>query len=220
MTKPYLTEADRAYIRANYFELEDLCRGREETPDEVRRLIDDGVLPQPSYTIDDVGMFPADYFQLPDESGGVDGLRELFEQRYRAAAAQYPELATHESVESAWRAYLRGTWGECLRQVTPETVVRKRALVSSLCKLICLPRPRQSEWRERLRQEVNELDQIEREFAPNYDRAEAWNDRPPTRDLLIEAARARFPEAFADRHQDREKADDPRPLQKAGAAKR
>ena len=41
MTKPYLTEADRAYIRANYLELEELCRGREETPDEVRRLTDD-----------------------------------------------------------------------------------------------------------------------------------------------------------------------------------
>jgi hypothetical protein len=43
---------------------------------------------------------------------------------------------------------------------------------------------------------VTELDELEREFAPDYDRAE-WHDRPPTRDLLINEARRRFPEVFA-----------------------
>jgi hypothetical protein len=193
---PYFTAADRAYIRANYFELEELCDGRDDDPAEVRRLIADGLLPQPSYTVDGVGMFPADYFRLLDEAGGVEPLRHLFEGRYRAAAAPYPALATPAAVETAWRAYLDGIWGQCLRDVTPEVALRKRALVDSLCKLIALPRPRSADWRERLRAEVTALDEIERDFAPDYDRAE-WHERPPSRDLLIEVARERFPDVFA-----------------------
>jgi hypothetical protein len=197
MADPNFTPADRAYVRANYFELEELCTGRDLEPDEIRTLIDEGLLPKPSYTIDGKGMFPGDYFQLYDEADDVERLREVFEQRYRAAANAHPELATSAALETAWRAYLNGVWGQCLREVTPEVMVRKRALVDSLCKLIALPRPRSPEWRKRLRAEVDELDQIEREFAPDYDRAEEWNERPPSRDLLIDVARREFPEVFA-----------------------
>jgi hypothetical protein len=195
VTERYFTAADRTYLRANYFPLEELCEGRGENPADARRLIEDGLLPQPSYTVDGIDMFPADYFELYDQAGGALRLREFFERRYRTAAAGYPDLATEESVQTAWDAYLRGVWGQCLRHVTPETAVRKRALVDSLCKLIALPKPRDPEWQEQLRSEVKGLDEIEREFAPDYDRAE-WNDRPPTRDLLIDEARRRFPEVF------------------------
>jgi hypothetical protein len=197
MVEPFFTDADRAYLRANYFELEELCAERPERPAEVRDLIDRGVMPRPSYTVDGREMFPADYFQLCHDAGGVEGLREHFETRYRAAAKSHPELATPAAIERAWQAYLDGIWGQCLNHVTPEVMVRKRALVDSLCKLVALPRPRSAEWRQRLRAEVDELDRIERDFAPDYDRAEDWNDRPPTRDLLIETARRRFPEVFA-----------------------
>ena len=204
MTKRHFTEADRAYLRANYLTLEELCAERGEDPSEIRQLIDQGLLPQPSYTVDDAEMFPADYFQLYDDAGGCVGLRDLFEDRYRTAATPHPDLATREATDSAWSAFLGGIWGQCLRDVTPETIVRKRALVNSLCKLIALPRPSQAEWQQRLRAEVTELDQIEREFAPDYDRAEEWNERPPTRDLLIEVARQRFPEVFDEEKGDRQ----------------
>ena len=197
MTEPYFTEADRIYISSNFFELEELCADRREKPEEIRRLIDEGVLPQPSYTVDGTAMFPADYFRLYDEAGGVDGLHRLFQERYLAGAREHPQLATTESAETAWQAYLAGTWGQCLREVTPEVVVRKRALVDSLCKLISLPRPRSETWQARLRAEITELDDIEREFAPDYDRALEWNERLPTRDLLIETARERFADVFA-----------------------
>ena len=197
MTEPHFTEADRSYLGANYLTLEELCADRSEGPAEVRRLIDQGLVPRPSYVVDGVGMFPADYFDLYAEAGGCEGLRPLFEQRYRTAAAPYPDLATPEALDLAWRAYLDGIWGQCLRAVSPETIVRKRALVDSLCRLIALPRRRAPEWREQLRADVAELDRLEREFAPDYDRAEEWNERPPTRDLLIEVARERFPEVFA-----------------------
>jgi Family of unknown function (DUF6058) len=197
--EPFFTEADRIYIRANFFELEELCADRPEDPAEIRLLIAEGRLPQPSYTVDGRGMFPADYFELYDDAGGTAGLRELFEDRYRAAARDQPQLVTADGLKTAWRAYLAGVWGQCLREVTPESIVRKRTLVDSLCKLIALPRPGSDEWRERLRAEVTELDQLEREFAPDYDRADDWNERRPTRDLLIEVARDRFPDVFAER---------------------
>jgi hypothetical protein len=197
VTEPSFTAADRAYIRANYVELEELCEGRDVEPDEVRSLIERGLLPKPSYTVDGKGMFPADYFELYDEAGGVERLHDLFEERYRAAANAHPDLSTPAALETAWRAYLNGVWGQCLHEVTPEVMVRKRALVDSLCKLIALPRPRSREWQDRLRAEVEELDQIEREFAPDYDRTEKWNERLPTRDLLIDVARREFPEVFA-----------------------
>ena len=58
-----------------------------------------------------------------------------------------------------------------------------------------LARPRSTEWQRALREHVEELDALEREFAPDYDRSEE-QERPPTRDLLIEAARQRFADVF------------------------
>jgi hypothetical protein len=74
--------------------------------------------------------------------------------------------------------------------------VRKNALVSSLCKLLVLARPREADWRQAFREQVDELDALEREFSPDYDRSDQM-DRPPTRDLIINAARQRYPEVFA-----------------------
>ena len=68
-------------------------------------------------------------------------------------------------------------------------------LVTSLCELLVLARPRNPEWRAALRGQVEQLDALEREFAPDYDRSEE-QERTPTRDLLIEAARQRFPDVF------------------------
>jgi hypothetical protein len=42
--------------------------------------------------------------------------------------------------------------------------------------------------------DVSALDELERDFAPDYDRRRF--DRPPTRDLLVAAPRERFPEVF------------------------
>ena len=181
---PEFTEADLAYLAANYVTLEQLCEGRAESPEEVRALIVERRLPQPSYTLPDgTGMFPADYFRLVDEAGGVDGLREHFAARHRAAGGVDPT--------DDWETYLNGTWGVCLRDVVPETIVRKNTLVTSLCELLVLARPRAAEWRQALRVQVDELDGLERPFTPDYDRSDQV-DRLPTRDLIIAAARERY----------------------------
>jgi Family of unknown function (DUF6058) len=187
------TEADLAYLSANYVTLDELCADRAESAEEVRRLIEERKLPQPSYVLPDgTGMFPADYFRLVDDAGGIEGLREHFAARHRAASA----ARQGNDLEQDWKMYLDGTWGICLRDVTPETIVRKNVLVWSLCELLVLARPRYADWGQALREQVDELDELEREFAPDYDRSDAV-DRLPTRDLIIAAARQRYPEVFA-----------------------
>lgn len=188
------TQADVAYIKANYRTLDELCIERTESTADVQALIDQGRLPQPSYVLDDdTAMFPADYFRLVEEAGGVDALRSHFAARYRAASRREP--AHVDELDRDWDAYMNGVYGVCLREVRPETIVHKAVLVSSLCELLMLPRPRSLDWRRTLREQVDELDALEREFAPHYDRS-GEQDRPPTRDLLVSAARARFPEVF------------------------
>jgi Family of unknown function (DUF6058) len=184
-----LTAADIAYIRADYVTLDELCAERDEEPADVRRLIAEGVLPRPSYVLQDGSeMFASDYFRLVDDAGGPAALRAHFADRLRAAGG--------DDLASDWQAYLAGIYGVCLRDVTPETIVRKARLVSSLCELLMLARPADPEWRERLRAEVDELDELEREFSPDYDRDEARFGRKPTRDLIITTARERHPDVF------------------------
>src|SRR5947208_5255682 len=120
-----MTEADLEYISSNYLTLEQLCDGRAESPHELRSLNAARRLPQPSYVFPDgTGMFPADYFRLIDEAGGVDGLREHFGARHGAVEGR--------DLEQDWEMYLDAIWGICLREVTPETIVRKNTLVNSL----------------------------------------------------------------------------------------
>jgi hypothetical protein len=184
------TAADLAYIRAGYLTLDELCAVRDETPADVRRLIDGALLPRPSYVLDDgTEMFPADYFRLADEAGGPAALPAHFDKRLREAGC--------DDVQSEWQGYLSGLYSVCLRDVTPETIARKTALVSSLCERLVLARPRDPTWRELLRAEVDELDELEREFSPDYDRNEERFGCKPTRDLLINAARERYPDVFA-----------------------
>jgi hypothetical protein len=188
------TDADAAYVASHYFTLEELCSGRADAPDGVRDLIERGALPALSYVLDDgTGMFPADYFVLVDQAGGPGGLRREFERRHRAAGGNPAEL------EEDWQGYLDGIYGVCLRQVLPETMVRKTELVNSLTTLLDHPHPDDEHWRGQLRREVWELDSLEREFSPDYDRSARF-PTPPSRDRLVGAARERFADLFADRH--------------------
>lgn len=187
-----LTEADLEYVEANFCTLGALCAGREETTAEVEALIEQRRLQRPSYVLPDgTGMFPADYFVLVDDAGGLEALQGHFADRHRRASVE--EQAS--SLEQDWQGYLDGTYGVCLRSTTPEAIVRKSTLVSSLCVLLVLARPSDTDWKQALREQVEELDALEREFAPDHDRDGRFG-RLPTCDLLVEAARERFPEVF------------------------
>jgi hypothetical protein len=178
-----MTAADVAYVRANYLTLDEACAGRSETPDEVRKLIARGELPQPSYVLPDgTEMVPGDYFDLADAG------RQDFARRFLSAGGATADL------EEEWQGYLSGAYGVCLKEQSPENIVRKDRLVRAIERLLDGPKPHDPAWSDELRTSVDELDLLERPFAPDYDRAR-WG--PSTRDRCITAARERFPDVFA-----------------------
>jgi hypothetical protein len=187
---PDFTAADLAYIRRDYLDLETACAQRGIAIDDARALIAARVLPRPAYVLEDgTEMVAPDYFALLDEAGAPDRVRAGFEERYRAAGGDPGTL------DEEWDDYLSGVYAVCLKRVSPETIVRKTALVESLTALLERPRPDDVAWRHKLREQVAELDALEREFSPDYDRSDRFG-QPPTRDRLIAAARERYPAAF------------------------
>ena len=178
-----MTAADVAYVEANYLSLDQACAGRAETPEEVRALAAAGRLPQPSYVLPDgTEMVPADHFVIADAG------REAFERQFLAAGGGPDE------VNAEWDGYLSGAYGVCLKEQTPANIVRKEAFVKEISGLLAAPEPGESSWRSRLRTAVDELDELERPFAPAYDRAR-WG--PSSRDRCVTAPRERYPEIFA-----------------------
>ena len=180
-----LSEADVAYVRGSFRPLGEVCRDHGDRLEDVHRMIRERRLPAPSYVLPDGSeMVPPDYFALVDEAGGPPRLREEFERRHRAAGGADAEL------EEDWQGYIDGLYAVCLRSVSPETIVRKSELVRSIGALLEAEAPDEGE----LSRQVDELDTLEREFSPDYDRRRF--PRPPTRDLLIAAAHERFPDIF------------------------
>lgn len=167
-----------------------MCADHGDRLETIEGLIGERRLPAPSYVLPDgTGMVPADYFALVDEAGGVEQLRDEFERRHREAGGPPGEL------DADWVGYIDGIYAVCLRSVSPESIVRKEQLVVSVGLLLEHPQPDDAAWQERLAREVEELDALEREFSPDYDRQRF--ERAPTRDRLIVAARELFPELFA-----------------------
>jgi hypothetical protein len=189
LTQPTLIQADVEYITEHFVPLEGACRRHGDDPETVRAEIERGRLPRPTYVLDDgAEMVPPDYFRLVDEAGGIDRLRDHFVASFRAAGGPPAEA------EAEWSAYLTGEYGACLREVTAAGIVRKDELVRRIETLLEEPRPGSAEWGERLRASVDELDELEREFAP-YDRIRFGG--PVSRDRLISAVRERYASVFA-----------------------
>jgi hypothetical protein len=191
MSEAEFSSADIEYIRANYRRLEQLCLESGHDPAEVHQLIRATQLPAPSYVLPGGDeMVPQDYFHLVHEAGGPERLRDEFERRYREAGGAEDELAAD------WEGYMEGVYGVCLRQVSPETIVRKSELVTSIEGLLAEAKPKDAGWQNRLHQDVQELDRLEMEFSPDYDRNRF--DTPPSRDRLIAVAHERYSEIFAE----------------------
>jgi hypothetical protein len=181
-----MTERDIAYVETQYIDLPSLCRQRGWPLATVRREIDEGRLPAPSYQLPDGRMMvPGDYLDRVAAAAGVDLLPSYFAGRY----------ADPEDFDEVWATYIEGTWGICLRRVTPENIRRKGQLVELLQKLLGHPAPNDRDWTDQLVAAVTELDALERPFAPDCDRTRFG--RPPTRDTLIEEPRRNFPSLFA-----------------------
>ena len=127
--------------------------------------------PGPSYVLEDGRAFyPRDYQD-----------QEVDEGRFRQRMAREMQRLGFSDLDpdSEWKAYLAGLYGVCLRSATPENIVRKEELLHRIDGLL-----------RGLREAVDALDALEREFAPDYDRARFG--RPTTRDTHITKLRSSF----------------------------
>jgi hypothetical protein len=107
-----MTPADDAYVDRHFVTLDELCVGRDETPDQVRAHMLAGRLPLPSYLRSDgVEMVPADLLDLAGRAGGIDRLPAWFRSWW----------ADQGKAAEEWRSYLSGQY-ICLRSVRPDTV--------------------------------------------------------------------------------------------------
>jgi Family of unknown function (DUF6058) len=164
-----LSGADLRYLSEQFVPLADLC----DDVEDARRRIASGDLPALPYP--GLEFVPADYFELP--------LGDSFAERYRG-----------DDLADDLDGLMSGMYFVCLREATPENIVRKDRLVTSVRALLAEPRPDNSTWCAALRSQVDELDELERPFSPDYDRQRFG--RPTTRDELIAEPRRRYPDAF------------------------
>lgn len=185
---PVLTGDDLEYVRTNYFSLEEVARREQVESDQLAGWIQAGHLPRPAYLLpDETPMFPHDLLALVRSAGGVDTLPAHFAQRTELAARLLGFGANTR--EADWEDYRSGEYGICLRQVTPETLVLKEALVERLDRALAAPRPEDPRWRRALAFEVDGLDALIRPFA-QVDRVRFG--RPTSRERLVVAPRRRW----------------------------
>lgn len=193
------TESDIRYVITEYRTLDELLDGRTETAAAIHALISGGRLPRPTYVLPSgEARFPPDYFALADEAGGVDALPARFRARYLAAAASSPTAAA--DAEEDWAGYLSGSFGVCLRAVTPEAMAEKNRLIRRIEALTAAPEVADAAWRRELRDAVDALDALERPFT-DFDR-QRWGDT--SRGRHIDRVRERYRAAFEEAAQGRE----------------
>lgn len=191
---PLLSLADKTYIKSNFYKLEELCLGRPRTAAEYRSLIREQLLPLPTYLVDGIEMYPADFFVFPDSAGtpGAQMKAEFF-ARYRRSAESYHDRVSEERLAEEYAGYLSGEYGVCLRWVTPETIYLKEHIMTRISELLGDPKPADARWSGALRTWVNRLDSMEREFAPcDTERFGVL----PSRVRYIDQVRERFPDCF------------------------
>jgi hypothetical protein len=175
-----MTAEDDVYVSAWYVSLEEAAVARGLAADEVRRLMLANRLPLPSYIRSDgTQMVARDLFELLDEAGGPDRVREWFASQWQSPGEAIVE----------WDDYLSGKY-VCLHSVRPETMRRKNELVEAISSALGAPEPSSEAWLDRLHELVDELDELEPPFAP-YDRRRFGG--PISRDTLIDAVRERYP---------------------------
>lgn len=186
---PVLTGADSEYVCSSYLHLEEIARRERLDPEQLAGWIEAGHLPRPAYLLPDATpVFPPDLLDLVRSASGLDALPQQFARRTELAARLLGVGANTR--EADWEDYLSGEYGICLRQVTPETLVLKEALVERIDRALAAPRPDNLRWRRALTFEIDGLDALVRPFA-RVDRLRFG--RPTSRERLIETPRRRWP---------------------------
>jgi hypothetical protein len=179
-----MSPADDAYVSAQFAVLDDLCPASGHDAGAVRLTMLAGLLPLPCYLRSDgAEMVPKDLFALAEAAGGPERLETWFVAHWAD-----PSVGRQE-----WEAYLSGQY-VCLHSVSPATIQRKEHLTTAITAAPRDPDAGSPEWSARLHAAIDELDAMEPAFTP-YDRLRFGG--PTSRDLCIDAMRARFPRGAA-----------------------
>jgi hypothetical protein len=175
-----MSPADDAYVTAQFAVLDDLCPVSGHDPGAVRLMMLAGLLPLPGYLRSDgAEMVPKDLFAPAQAAGGPEKLEAWFVAHWADPAAGRQE----------WEAYLSGRY-VCLHSVTPASIQRKERLTAEITAAPYDPDAGSPRWSARLHAAIDELDALEPAFTP-YDRLRFGG--PTSRDLCIDAMRARYP---------------------------
>jgi hypothetical protein len=144
-------------------------------------------LPAPSYyDVRGTAFVPRDY-ETQEAS------REGFASRAKLEIERLGAAFDDAWIADAWDAYWSGTYGMCLKEATPENIVRKNWLIDQIGGLIEAPRSGPS-WLGELRNAVDGLDELEKAFC-TFDRA--FFGGRVSRDTYIDTVRRSFPELTA-----------------------
>lgn len=175
---------DLEYVRTHFISLAEACVRAGKSVETTTSEIAARRRPLPSYTLADRTPYvPLDYFDLE-----VD--HEKFLERLTREYGRQGVEPSPDAVEEAWDGLLSGLYSVCLRNATPENIVRKNVLLARIDDLLAASEPSDGAWVASLRDAVDQLDAIEQPFSPILDRRRFG--KPPTRDSYITAVRERF----------------------------
>jgi hypothetical protein len=161
-----LAGLDERYIRDNFVPLDEVAASWPGGPAEIRSAVAARRLPQPAYRLDDgTDMVANDFLAQVREAGSIEGLPGWFTREYVEAARRLGVDGSPAAVEEQWQAYLSGGYSVCLRQTTPAAIAEKSRRITDIEQLLADPHPADGVWQKQLRQAVEGLGAIERQFA-------------------------------------------------------
>ncbi len=139
-------------------------------------------LPAPSYyDASGAAYVPRNYLEQEAD-------RERFLERAAAEINLLGATYDPDAMAVEWGAYWNGIYGMCLKDNSPENIVRKNWLIERIEAMVQAPRSEES-WLDELRVMVDELDALERPFC-DFDRT--YFGGSVSRDRCITNVRERF----------------------------
>ena len=214
ITKNYrrLSNADKSYIAAHFVTIDELAKAVPISIEQVHSLILEGSFPEPSYRFEDCSeWFPLTYASLMRRAikarmtfseffryqtrKALRNLQEKQPKKFRVIAGVKRKNKTKvdELVDRMWSDYKTGAYGVCLRSPVCGSIIKKALLMHEIEELITSPKRGDSDWKTRLKESVDLLDDLELPFS-DYDRLRFG--KPLSRDRLIRDVRDTFPEVF------------------------
>ena len=136
---------------------------------------------------------------MTENDGITDHIRAREEEHFRKKDRELIEKLRRADADAKARRALEKETGLhdpamlaelSLLGFTPETIARKDRLVADIDAMLADPRPREADWRDALRAAIDDLDALERPFAPLDEHR--FGQRP-TRHRLIDDPRERWP---------------------------